>query len=114
MGPFATSNPVQSPMNQSGPQPSSAPSGSGGYSPSDMMGDAGQDQAQASQSDALSAVVDVFRDIESQLLTVARQFPGTEPSVRAAIAAVRKVLESVISNPQSMGQGEPPSPGILG
>lgn len=95
-----------------GPPPSSpAP----GASPSTLIG-AGADDAQAGPAqgggdEGLKQAVQAVRQIQVQIMDLARQFPAAASSLRASATGLRAALRQIIANP---GSPEPPSPAIGG
>lgn len=105
--------PPMSPLGSAGSGPGS---GGGGFGPSQLAGDSGgggeQDMSGVpgmspdAQSNALGSVVEVIRDTQQTLQSLAQQFPVAAPEIRKANDAVTAVLQRIVST----GGAEPPAP----
>jgi hypothetical protein len=89
-----------------------------GASPSTLAGgdDTGtanpNNQAAPGQSDeGLKQAVQRVRQIQVELMDLARQFPAAASSLRASTTGLRAALRQIIANP---GSPEPPTPNVGG
>lgn len=103
--------PPTSPLGSAG---SGAGNSGGGFGPSQLAGDSGEQETSGvpgmspdAESNALGSVVEVIRDTEQTLQSLAQQFPVAAPEIRRASDAVRAVLQRIVSSP---GGAEPPAP----
>ena len=85
----------------------------GGASPSTLAGGDAPPSGQAPQGseEGLKQAVQNVRQIQVQIMDLARQFPAAADSLRAAGEGVRAAMRQIIANP---GSPEPPSPNVGG
>jgi hypothetical protein len=87
----------------------------GGASPSTLAGESGpaapSGNAPAESDEGLKQAVQSVRQIQVQIMDLAKQFPAASSSLRTAATGLRAALRQIVANP---GSPEPPSPSIGG